>query len=75
MRELRLQADLTQEELAEKLGMLAPNYARIEQGRVNVTLDTIVRIANALDVSPIDLFRKTKARSRVIKPGRPKKAR
>jgi transcriptional regulator with XRE-family HTH domain len=32
MRELRLQADLTQEELAEKLGMLAPNYARIEQG-------------------------------------------
>lgn len=75
LRELRRQRDLTQEALAEKLGMLAPNYARIEQGRVNVTIDTLVRIANALDVGPGDLFRKPKSGSRTVKPGRPKKTR
>ena len=75
MRELRLHRDLTQEAFAERLGMLAPNYARIEQGRSNVTLDTLVRIANALDIAPIELFRTPKKSSRVVKPGRPKKAR
>jgi transcriptional regulator with XRE-family HTH domain len=75
MRELRLRQELTQEGLAEKLGMLAPNYARIEQGRANVTLDTLVRIANALEVEVIALFERPRASSRVVKPGRPKKAR
>jgi len=75
MRELRLQRDLTQEALAERLGMLAPNFARIEQGRANVTIDTLVRIANALDVALIELFQPAKPGSRVVKPGRPKKAR
>lgn len=73
MRELRLHRDMTQEAFAEQLGMLAPNYARIEQGRANVTLDTLVRIANALGVSPMDLFRAPRASSRVVKPGRPPK--
>jgi hypothetical protein len=35
---------LTQEQTAEQLGMLAANYARVEQGRANVTVDTLVRV-------------------------------
>lgn len=68
--ELRRDRGHTQESIAEALGMLAPNYARIEQGRQNVTLDTIVRIAKVLDVGLPDLFRAprspkpTKVRSR-----------
>jgi transcriptional regulator with XRE-family HTH domain len=41
----RLTAELSQETLATKIGMTRGNYARIEQGRTNVTLDTLLRIA------------------------------
>ena len=54
--ELRRGRGFTQERAAEGLGMLAPNYARVEQGRQNVTVDTLVRIANLLDVEVFDLF-------------------
>lgn len=56
--ELRRARGLTQETAAERLGMLAPNYARIEQGRQNVTVDTLVRIVRVLgeDVRVADLF-------------------
>jgi transcriptional regulator with XRE-family HTH domain len=64
---------MTQETMAEALGMLAPNYARIEQGRANVTVDTLVRIGQALEVSLLELFRAP--RSRKVKTGRPPKKR
>lgn len=70
--ELRRAQGHTQEELSEKLGMLAPNYARIEQGRMNVTVDTLVRVAKALKVSVRDLFAKPK--STRVSVGRPPKA-
>lgn len=70
IRELRQQAGLTQEGAAERLGMLTPNYARIEQGRSNVTVDTLVRIANALDVPLVEMFKAPKIRT--VKPGRPR---
>ena len=56
--ELRRAKGFTQETAAERLGMLAPNYARIEQGRLNVTVDTLVRIVKMLedDVKIADLF-------------------
>lgn len=71
IRELRRQRDDTQESAAERLGMLVPNYARIEQGRLNVTVDTLVRIANALDVPLAELFKAPQVRA--VKRGRPKK--
>lgn len=71
--EIRRSRGLTQEDAAERLGMLTPNYARIEQGRQNVTLDTIVRIAVALDVAVVSFFRKP--RRRQAKRGRPKSTR
>ncbi len=70
VRELRHRAELTQEAIAERLGMLAPNYARIEQGRANVTVDTLVRIADALEVPLVELFRAPKPH--IVRPGRPR---
>jgi transcriptional regulator with XRE-family HTH domain len=44
----RLAADLSQEALAKKARMTRGNLARIEQGRTNVTLDSLLRIAGGL---------------------------
>jgi HTH-type transcriptional regulator/antitoxin HipB len=71
MREVRRARGLTQEQLASELGMLAPNYARVEQGRQNVTVDTVVRVAQVLGVPLAELFRLPRTRS--IPPGRPPK--
>jgi transcriptional regulator with XRE-family HTH domain len=71
IQELRQARGETQESFAAKLGMLPPNYARIEQGRMNVTLDTLVRVATALKVELPELFVASKARR--AKPGRPPK--
>jgi transcriptional regulator with XRE-family HTH domain len=73
MIELRRRRGLTQEDLAEVIGVLAPNYARIEQGRQNVTLDTLVKIARALNVRVAELFKQPRLRS--VRPGRPKRVR
>jgi transcriptional regulator with XRE-family HTH domain len=62
IREVRRSRGLTQEQAAERLGMLAPNYARIEQGRANVTVDTLVRVATTLSVPVAALFRKQRSR-------------
>jgi transcriptional regulator with XRE-family HTH domain len=51
--------------------MLAPNYARVEQGRANVTVDTLVRVANAFEVPVAALFKKPKATT--VATGRPAK--
>ncbi len=71
--ELRAKQGLTQEGAAEKLGMLAPNYARLEQGRANCTVDTIVRIAKMLDLPVFELFKPPK--KRIAKIGRPPRTR
>lgn len=73
IQELRQARGETQESFAGKLGMLAPNYARVEQGRANVTLGTLVRIASGLRVELSELFLTPKAKRG--RPGRPPKAR
>lgn len=72
IQELRRDRGETQESFAGRLGMLAPNYARIEQGRANVTIDTLVRVASGLKVEVSELF--VQPRTKRAKPGRPRKA-
>ncbi len=62
IRTARLAAEISQETLATKIGMTRGNYARIEQGQTNVTLDTLLRIARGLgvDVSVEFIARKAK---------------
>jgi transcriptional regulator with XRE-family HTH domain len=67
--ELRRERGWTQEKIAERLRMLPENYARIEQGWQNVTIDTLVRVAEALDVTLRDLFELTTTPR--PRPGRP----
>ncbi len=71
IQELRGERGETQESFAAVLGMLAANYARIEQGRSNLTVDTLVRVANGLKVELADLFIEPKVKKQ--KPGRPRK--
>jgi HTH-type transcriptional regulator/antitoxin HipB len=48
--ELRRQRGLTQSELGERLGIAQKNVHRLESGTQNLTLRTIVKVAQALDV-------------------------
>jgi transcriptional regulator with XRE-family HTH domain len=64
---------MTQEQAAFELAMEVTNFAKIEQGRANVTMKTLVRIAQCLDVPLLELFRTP--RTRAVRPGRPRKSR
>lgn len=48
--ELRVKKKLTQRDLAYAIGMEIPNLRQIEKGKRNVTLKTLILIAEGLDV-------------------------
>ncbi len=50
IRALRLEAGLTQAELARRTGIHRPNIARVEAGRHTPSLETIARLAQAIGV-------------------------
>jgi transcriptional regulator with XRE-family HTH domain len=70
--ELRRERAWTQEELAERLGLQTNNLQRIELGMQNLTVRSLVRLANALGVTLGDLFEPPT--SRTVRPGRPRSA-
>ncbi|MBX3227757.1 MAG: helix-turn-helix transcriptional regulator [Labilithrix sp.] len=69
LRELRREQGLTQEALAERIGVEVGNYAHVEQGVANPTLSTLGRFATALGVPVLELFRAPIERS--VRVGRP----
>lgn len=60
IRELRKAAGLTQEELDEKTGLSYKFIGELERGQVNVSLDSLVKITDALGIQIGDLFVKEK---------------
>jgi transcriptional regulator with XRE-family HTH domain len=58
IRELRKIKGLTQEELGEKANLSYKFVGELERGTVNVSLDSLFRISQALDIYIGDLFRK-----------------
>lgn len=56
MRALRLRLRLTQEGLGERLGTDDRYVRRLEAGVFNLELDSLARIAKALNVDPAALF-------------------
>jgi transcriptional regulator with XRE-family HTH domain len=60
IREIRKMKDLTQEALGEKANLSYKFIGEVERGKVNVSLDSLVRISQALKVQVGDLFRKGK---------------
>lgn len=73
VRRWRRRRELTQENLIELTGMDIRFLQRIESGTINARLDTVVRLAQALDVEPSALLR----RAKVVAPksGRPRNRR
>ncbi|HWU46537.1 MAG TPA: helix-turn-helix transcriptional regulator [Humibacter sp.] len=52
IRSVRLKRQMSQEEVAEVSEMHVTNYGKIERGKANPSLTTLVRIANALAADP-----------------------
>lgn len=69
--ELRAARGLTQEQLAERLGIDPTHLQKIEGGRLNVTVRTLVTLAAALGCTPGELFEAPQ--SREVKVGRPRR--
>ena len=57
IRDLRSAKHLTQEQMAEGIGVSRQKYARIENGTNQITLDVLTRIAGLLDVTVGDITR------------------
>jgi len=57
LRELREKRGLSQTRLAELAGLNRNYVGDIERGRRNPCLDNILKLADALDVPPSELFR------------------
>lgn len=54
---LRNAENLTQEQIADRIGVSRQKYARIENGSNNVTLDILTKIAEVLEISVADITR------------------
>ena len=63
IRALRLERELTQEELALNAGLTTANISRIERAKANPSWTTVERIAAALDVSLRELAEAVEART------------
>ncbi len=61
IRQLRRERGLSQAKLAVKAGMDPATLNRLERGKGNPNLQTLERVAKALDVEVADLFPKTQA--------------
>ena len=58
IREIRISKGITQKQLAEKLNTSQQNLAQYENGKRNPKLETLQRIATALDVAISNLLTK-----------------
>lgn len=56
IQKLRELKGISQQELAAKCNFEKSNMSRLEAGRVNPTLSTLEKVANALGVSMVELF-------------------
>ena len=53
---LRLERNLTQEQMSEKLNLSTSAYCKIEYGETDLTLTRLNKIAEVLNMSAIELF-------------------
>jgi transcriptional regulator with XRE-family HTH domain len=62
----RTEHDLSQRDLAKLLGMEQPQVARLERGDVNPTLETLMRLAGALEIEFTIDVRPTTRKARLV---------
>lgn len=56
IRQLREKKNMSQQDLANDSDIPKSQVARIERAKVNTTVKTLVKIANALEIEPKDLL-------------------
>jgi transcriptional regulator with XRE-family HTH domain len=56
VRRVRKERDLSQEALADEVGLAVTYVGQIERGSRNPTLEIVERLARALKVKPLDLL-------------------
>ena len=56
IKQFRLDAHLTQGQLAERADIDTNNLSRIERGQTTPTLETVLKIASALNITPNDIL-------------------
>jgi transcriptional regulator with XRE-family HTH domain len=56
IRQVRVFRELTQDELAERAGVHRTHVGYVERAQRDVRLSTILKLANALDMTPGELF-------------------
>ncbi|MEZ4839226.1 helix-turn-helix domain-containing protein [Flavobacterium sp.] len=56
IRQLRNDKNLTQEFVADKIGVSQSHYAKLENGKVKLNLATIHKIASVLEVNITELM-------------------
>jgi DNA-binding Xre family transcriptional regulator len=56
IRNIRIQKGLSQNELALKVGMKQPDISMIEEGKKNITLETLARLCKVLDIKRLELW-------------------
>lgn len=56
IRQLREKKNMSQQDLADDCAIPKSQIARIERAKINTTVKTLVKIANALDIEPKELF-------------------
>lgn len=69
--ELRTAKGLTQEQLSEASGIDVKNIQKIEGGVFNLTIRTLVRLGDAMELPDLQEFFDA-PESRAVRPGRPK---
>lgn len=69
IRRLRDRLELTQDELAEAVGLNPKHLSNMERGKENPTFDTLLRLAKALKVEPWEmlLFEEESANEQILR--------
>ena len=70
--EIREQADLTQQQLADRLGISPQYLRRVESGGANLSIISLEKFAKGLGVEVVELFTPPQAMGK-RNPGRPPK--
>ena len=52
----RYKLNMTQEEFYEKFDLNFKYMSRVENGKVNITIDTVEKLAQCLNIKPMDLI-------------------
>ncbi len=55
IRDARIQKGLSQKQLAIRIGMKQPDISRIEEGKKNITLFTLIRLCKVLGIEKINV--------------------